>query len=117
MVNLPLSSLRHITALRFEMCPTSPLPSARSLRLFLASLPSKPPAPRPGAAAAPPITLPTLDTRLVPEDAMALTATYSDKQTVSWKLGLGAERGIDLKSLLEKVEAPARALRLKEDGL
>ncbi|CAD6890442.1 unnamed protein product [Tilletia controversa] len=115
MVNLPLSSLRHITALRFEVCPTSTLPAARSLRLLLASLPSKPPAPKAGAPA---VTLPTLETRLVGDEKnMGLVATYSDKRTVQWKIGVGLDRAIDLKTLLEKVETPARALRLKEVGL
>ncbi|KAK0551361.1 hypothetical protein OC846_003322 [Tilletia horrida] len=115
MVNLPLSSLRHITALRFDVCPTSSLPAARSLRLLLASLPSKPPAPKAGSA---PVTLPTLETKLVGnQDLMSLHVTYSDKKTIQWKLGTGQNRSIDLKTLLEKVEAPARALRLKEDGL
>ncbi|KAK0532566.1 hypothetical protein OC842_003265, partial [Tilletia horrida] len=101
MVNLPLSSLRHISALRLQICPTSTLPSSRSLRLLLASLPSKPPAPK--SSSAPPVTLPTLETRVVgAESDMGLAVTYSDKRTVEWKLGVGQDRLVDLKTLLEK---------------
>ncbi|KAN0061536.1 hypothetical protein ACQY0O_006383 [Thecaphora frezii] len=105
-MSLPASSLRQITSLHLSFAPLSNSLSSRSLRLLLARMPARAPAG---------IELPTITTTTVHrEELQQLTVTYRNKQSVTFD---NKAVGVGIADLVRKVEGPAKALRLKEEGL
>ncbi|EST07448.1 hypothetical protein PSEUBRA_002521 [Kalmanozyma brasiliensis GHG001] len=106
-MSIATASLKHITAMTFEFAPLSASQASRSMRILLAQLPTKPPVPG--------MDLPDIKTRTVSTDALQrIEVTYKNKQ----KLVLDSQASeARLSDLVKKIEEPARALRLKEEGL
>ncbi|KAJ1029875.1 hypothetical protein NDA13_003114 [Ustilago tritici] len=101
------ASLKYITAMSFEFAPLSASQASRSIRLLLAGLPSKPPIPG--------MDLPDIKAKTVPTDALQrIEVTYKNKQKLVLDHQTSEAR---LSDLVKKIEEPARALRLKEEGL
>ncbi|EPQ31672.1 uncharacterized protein PFL1_01005 [Pseudozyma flocculosa PF-1] len=106
-MSLPASSLRQITSVHLSFAPLSSSQSARSLRLFLARLPARPPAAG--------MDLPEIKATTVSRDQdQCITVTYRNKQTLQFD-----EKAVrvGIADLVRKIEAPAKALKLKEEGL
>ncbi|KAJ9478445.1 hypothetical protein PHBOTO_002025 [Pseudozyma hubeiensis] len=106
-MSIAAASLKHITAMSFEFAPLSASQASRSMRLLLARLPTKPPSPG--------MDLPDITTKTVSQDTLQkIEVTYKNKQKLVLD-HLASEA--KLSDLVKKIEEPARALRLKEEGL
>ncbi|CBQ71678.1 related to MRPL44-mitochondrial ribosomal protein, large subunit [Sporisorium reilianum SRZ2] len=106
-MSIAAASLKHITAMSFDFAPLSASQASRSMRLLLARLPTKPPMPG--------MDLPDIKTKTVATDAQQkIEITYKNKQKLVLDHLASEAR---LSDLVMKIEEPARALRLKEEGL
>ncbi|KDN47727.1 hypothetical protein K437DRAFT_267771 [Tilletiaria anomala UBC 951] len=113
--SLPLASLKHITSLTFSLSPLVSSPGARSVRLLLSRIPSSLPPPK-KAAEIGLAKLPEVSVNMVQkEEEVGVHVVYSDKKSQEIRPGVESQMGVA--ELIRKVEAPARALRLKEQGI
>ncbi|PWN53187.1 hypothetical protein IE53DRAFT_384330 [Violaceomyces palustris] len=108
-MNLPISSLKHIASISIQVAPRNTTKASRSLRLLLARLPSKAP---------PGIDLPKTSVKILPGGSKEERVEVIYKNKSQFKLDLRTTSPeLSLNDLIRKVEAPARVLRLKEEGL
>ncbi|PWZ00033.1 hypothetical protein BCV70DRAFT_104212 [Testicularia cyperi] len=105
-MSIAKSSLKHITSISLEFAPLSASQASRSMRLLLATWPTKAPQG---------VDLPTILTKTVPIDtAQKVSVTYKNKDSLTLDFKAAST---SLPELLKKIEGPARALRMKEEGL
>ncbi|PWN20186.1 hypothetical protein BCV69DRAFT_312799 [Microstroma glucosiphilum] len=97
-------TFKHFSSITFNLSHLSPTLSSRASRLLLSAIPAKP---SPKYPQLPQVTVKTTD------GVGSMEMVYSDKKTL--KIDLDGD--LKYEDLRRKVEAPARALRMKEEGM
>ncbi|PWN25849.1 hypothetical protein BDZ90DRAFT_233863 [Jaminaea rosea] len=101
----PALTLKHISSLTFGLPYLSTTSGVRSSRQLLAALPAKP---SPKHQAVPQVAI-----QATKGSEAWIEAVYSDMKKL--RVDTGSEMTVE--QLFRKIEAPAKALRLKEEGI